>query len=352
MGQTLSGSFAFEQVTNAAGEKIVRVGIADVSLSLAGGLVTRQPGQRPLRAHAGRRRGDDLRGRRRRVPGVSFGGSFALSINNTSTAVAAELQGRRGDALAEPARPGPTCGSKAPASGSTVLGQRLTGDFSVEQITIGRGTDGLPGTADDERAVKIAIANASLSLGDGSKNFLTLTNGSGQFLIVDTNGPTTAGGARRPAERDGRAAERAGRLALRRPQLELNTTNTEVDETFVVGGFPTQLHLDTGNYVRVSGSGVQLTVAGQRLSGNFTFERDTTVPTAPVVRVTFSDVELGLGDGTTDFVRVTDASGQLTLTSAGIYGRFAASVAVDVPGVTVHRLLHGEAEHDCERRRA
>ena len=70
--------------------------------------------------------------------------------------------------------------------------------------------------------------------------------------------------------------------------------------------------------MRVSGTGVQLSVFGQTLSGNFTFARDATVPAAPVVTVSFSNVELGLGDGTTKFVRITNASGNLASTASHV----------------------------------
>src|SRR5207302_2948667 len=122
----------------------------------------------------------------------------------------------------------------------------------------------------------------------------------------------------------------------------VNTTGAAVDEVFFVNSFANTLHLDAGNYVRVTGTGLTLTIAGQTLSGNFTFARDTTVPAAPVVTVSFTNGELGLGDGTTKFVRITNATGSLTLISSGLYGTFAAAVAVDVPNVSFDGSLHVE----------
>ena len=68
------------------------------------------------------------------------------------------------------------------------------------------------------------------------------------------------------------------------------------------------------------------------------------IPAAPVVSVSFSNVELGLGDGTTDFVRATDGSGTFVLGSAGLYGTFRANVAVDVPGVSFNGNLRVEID--------
>src|SRR5262249_44707016 len=45
--------------------------------------------------------------------------------------------------------------------------------------------------------------------------------------------------------------------------------------------------------------------------------------------------ELGLGDGTTTFVRVTGANGQIVLTSAGMYAYLEATVTADIPDVSV-----------------
>ena len=54
-----------------------------------------------------------------------------------------------------------------------IAGQRLAGDFSFEQVAVAGGN-----------AVRIAVANASLALGDGSRNFLVLSEGEGAFLIL------------------------------------------------------------------------------------------------------------------------------------------------------------------------
>ena len=53
------------------------------------------------------------------------------------------------------------------------------------------------------------------------------------------------------------------------------------------------------------------------------------------LEITLSDVELGLGDGTRDFVRVSNGGGALVIVGSEVYGRFSGSLTVDVPGVGV-----------------
>ena len=405
LGQLLTGSFSLEQVTTALGLKAVKLAVSGISVSLAGGLVSVHQGFGLFVITPQGIGGTISAAVGVSVPGISLGGTFALSINTTGLPVAQSL--KVGNATISVNLPsGPYVRLEGIGVRLDVLGQRLSGDFAIEQITVGKGLDGLPGTFDDLRAVKISIAHGSLSLGDGTKNFLSLTNGQGAFLLLPvltvpaiasiTSAGVGGGGTLTRTTGSwlsagltvGRRVEITGltgswvvgsvsalelelvgtdvlatapsapliltslggftgrigaTVALQNVpdvslsgdlKLEINTTGSAVDQTFVVGGFPSRLQLDAGVYVRVIGEGVGLTVAGQQLSGNFSFERDTTVPTAPVIRVSFSEVELGLGDGTRTFVRVTQGQGDLVLLSTGIYGRFGGSVAVDVPDVT------------------
>ncbi|MCX5671120.1 MAG: hypothetical protein NTU94_07360, partial [Planctomycetota bacterium] len=53
------------------------------------------------------------------------------------------------------------------------------------------------------------------------------------------------------------------------------------------------------------------------------------------LKISLSNVELGLGDGTTDFVRITDGGGSLVARGSEVYGRFTGLVAVDIPQVTL-----------------
>jgi hypothetical protein len=78
---------------------------------------------------------------------------------------------------------------------------------------------------------------------------------------------------------------------------------------------------------------LQLGVLGQTLQGDFTFDKITTGANAGALKVTAANVALGLGDGTTDFVSVTNGSGAFVLTNTGLAGKLAATVELNVPDV-------------------
>ena len=91
------------------------------------------------------------------------------------------------------------------------------------------------------------------------------------------------------------------------------------------------------SYLQVTGTGVSFTIGGQTLTGNFAFTSG-----AGVVNLNLSNVTLGLGDGTTNFVNVSNGNGTLSIVSSssannnqgGVYGQFGGNVAIDVPGVS------------------
>ena len=137
-----------------------------------------------------------------------------------------------------------------------VAGQRLSADVSIEQLTTSAGP-----------TVKLALANVNLALGDGKQDLLTLTGGSGFWLI-----------------RSGGVAGRVqGTVALQNVPgvtlqgtlgLEVNTTNADVNETFTLNGFETKLEIAASRKFAVSGTGVTLALAGVSLSGDFVFTKD------------------------------------------------------------------------------
>src|SRR5690606_16785416 len=174
-------------------------------------------------------------------------------------------------------------------------GQRLSGDFAFQQIAIDPGTDGIPGTPDDLKAVRISAANVALAFGDGQVSFLSVSEGSGHLLMLPVPGGAT--GATR-----GIAGRLQAKVGVNVPGvsvrgdlvLEVNTTNREVDEVFFLGGLPIELRLEAGDYVRVAGQNIAVDVVGQTLRGNFGFQR-VTDSRGTVVNVAFDRVELGLG---------------------------------------------------------
>ena len=138
----------------------------------------RRLGGHQRRDRSGARRGHAEREPHRHGRPAARGGSFALKIDTAAPYL------------------------KVDAVGVTVRvgGQRLSADVSVEQLTTANGP-----------AVKLALANVNLALGDGKQDLLTLTNGSGNWLILSTRRRRSRPGHGRAAERPGRDAHRHAR---------------------------------------------------------------------------------------------------------------------------------------------
>ncbi len=324
LGQTLTGNFSFDR--NATGE--VTIAATGVGLSLAGGAVAITDGSGALVLGGG-----GLAGRiggtvALNVPSVTFGGTFTVAINTRAAAVERVLTvGEDEVVLSLPA--GPYVRVEGTGVTLTILGQTLGGDFSFERVT---GADGLPVTA-------IAARNVTFTLGSGSYG-VKLTHGTGAFLVTSA----------------GIAGELSGTVALTLPAgvsftgdfaLAVNNTNAAVSTSFQVGGESITLDLVAGPYLRVEGTGVELSILGQTLTGNFAFERVHSLGAnglvdAPgvtganadsdIIRIAATGVTLNLGGG---LLTLTNGSGALLLTAAGVAGDLGGSVALNVPGVTL-----------------
>ena len=177
-----------------------------------------------------------------------------------------------------------------------------------ERLPEHRGPE-VRGSFSFQRAGTVTTVTASgveIALGDGSHNVLTLSNGSGQLTIAATGITGTI----------------SATAALNVPGATLAAT--------------LQLTI-AGTSVTVRGTSVTLTVAGQSVTGNFVFSKS-----AAEVIVSFDHVVIGLGDGTTDFVTISQHDGQtgtLSLRATGITGSFAADVKVNLPGVSLSGSL-------------
>src|SRR5262249_17531525 len=96
-------------------------------------------------------------------------------------------------------------------------------------------------------------------------------------------------------------------------------------------------HAGSSAFVAVTGTGVQLNLLGQTLSGNVAIQRD---PAG--LRVTASNVTLELSDRAGNasprgppLLRVTNGSGDVVVSSSGVSGTIAGTVQLLVPGVSL-----------------
>jgi hypothetical protein len=330
-GQTLSGDFSFEQVQKAPGQKVIKIAIANAELHLGDGttdFVVVSAGTGSFLVTPAGLAGQLSAELEVKLPGIDVDGKVTVAINNTNAAVNELFTiGSGADAieinLALPAGPyvrvevaGRNVGEPATL---TVLGQTLTGNFAFEQVTNAAG----------QRVVRIGVSQVGLRIGDGSNDFVVLSDGNGAFVLT-------------PAGMAGRIEATvsipligfSGTLGL-----AINNTTARVNERILVNGETLVVDLPAGPYLRVEGTNISLSIAGQSLSGDFSFERSTSTPTTggaarTVVRVAAANVSLRLGNGTTDFVRVSDGRGALLITPAGLAGTISATVELNVPGVT------------------
>ena len=289
VGQELSGSIVVER----SGTEL-KLTVTDGAINLAGGAVKVEAINGNLTLAPARVSGTLSATLAVSAGDLQLGGSFALKIDTAAPYL------------------------KVDAVGVTVrvAGQRLSADVSIEQLTTSAGP-----------TVKLALANVNLALGDGKQDLLTLTGGSGFWLI-----------------RSGGVAGRVqGTVALQNVPgvtlqgtlgLEVNTTNADVNETFTLNGFETKLEIAASRKFAVSGTGVTLALAGVSLSGDFVFTKDTNK-----TRLDISNAEIAISSGTTRLIAVTIATGFLELatspgkTTGGVTGSITAAITVDIPNV-------------------
>src|SRR5207247_609601 len=343
LGQTLSGDFAFEQVTSLGANgvpnggddiEVVRVGATNVTLALGDGatdVLTVSSGSGAIFVVPGRVFGEITGTVALAVPSIWLTGAFKLQFNTGAVAVQETL--RVGVVPVQVQLPaGPYVRVAGTGVGVSLLGQTLTGDFAFERtvdtgttpanglpagpyVRIEGGATGSPVTLNalgqqlrgrfvfeettnslNQRIVRVAASGVEMSFANGS---LVVRNGDGVLLFLPSG---TAG---RLSADVGLAANTG--VALRGSFApEFNTTGQAVSQPLRIGANTTNLDPPAGPFLRVSGQGVSLVVAGQTLSGDFAFEQITLGPGPNVfdpaddihaLRIAATQVSLSLGDG-------------------------------------------------------
>ncbi|HEX5858381.1 MAG TPA: hypothetical protein VFY91_09765, partial [Microbacterium sp.] len=346
-GQTLSGTFMFEQVTGSGADKlagtsddvkVLRIAATNVELFVGddGGTAGDEGDDTGMRLSAGTAL--------LVLTAEGFGGSISatadirLSADIVATAtVSVEISNMRrtvggkivpvavdetfsvgGQSLTLSLPKGPYL--KVSATGLSLLigGQRLTADVSYEKATTSLGADGALDAApggDDTVSTKIRFANVGLRLGTPDRDIVIVRDGSGGFDIIAKSGSTPGG--------------IAGRIEA---TVELLIPGVTFTGTLEVRINTTTLArtLDNGAVIAagalaVAGLDITLEVAGQRLTGDFAFEKSA----AGEITLALKDVKLELGDGTQPYVTVTIAEGLLLVKREGIVGAVTAGIAIN-----------------------
>ena len=133
----------------------------------------------------------------------------------------------------------------------SLLGQTLTGNFAVDQATDARGA----------RDIRIAASGVSLTLGDAP---ISVSNGQGSLIVAGS----------------GVAGQFSADVTTSIPNvtfngnfgLAINTTGTAVNQVLTAGNQSIALDLPAGPYLKVSATGLNLSILGQTLTGDFAIE--------------------------------------------------------------------------------
>ena len=241
------------------------------------------------------------------VPGVTFGAGLSLAVNTTGAEVGTTLVvGETSTRLDLPA--GPYLRFDGTAVTLTVLGQSITADVAVVRT----GT-----------TTTIGLRRVSLGFATSGGYGAALTQGSGVLVVGAT----------------GVAGRLAGQVSLILPAgvsargtlaLALNTGTSAVSAALTVGGEDVAVDLPAGPYLRFEAEGLELTVGGQRLTGDFSVEKIGTV-----VRLAGAHLSLDLGG----LLTVREGSALVLLTGTGLAASISGTVALTVPGVQIGGTL-------------
>ncbi len=315
LGQTLTGNFAFQQMNDGAGNPVTLITADHVSLSLGSGstpAVSVTNGHGYLVITSAGIAGSLSATVALNVPGVSFSGTFGISLNQTSMAVNETLTlGTQTVNLTEPA--GPFLQVSGQGLTLNIAGQTLTGNFAFEQVT----------DASHNQVIRLAASNVSLNLGNGTTNFVQVTNGQGSFLLTSA----------------GFAGQLSATVVINIPGVTvtgtfgvaINNTTAAVNDTLTLAdGSTVTLNLPAGPYVHVTVTNASLTILGQTLSGNFSFERTLDASGNPVILVSGSNIGLTLSLNASNYLQVSNGTLEFLVNSAGVAGTVSGTVSLNV----------------------
>ncbi len=321
LGQTLTiAEFNLTQVTLADGSRIVTVGVTNAKLTLTGlGEFMLNGNLVVTKAGMGAKFG--VTANLQLGEGITVTGGLEIRINTAATPIVLNdgpktqlpagqylrIEGKTVEIRIDVNDPSAT-------TDDIVVG----GSLVVEQTTNATG----------QKRTLLAFSGVKVSLGPDFPE--VLKGASGVFLIQPTGiAGQLQGTVQLPSNLPFSLQGTFG--------FAINRTTVLVNESVTVGGQTLTLNLPVGPFTRIAGTGVRLVVAGQTLSGDFAIELSGTTKL-----ITAKNVSISLGDGTTDVVRVTNGSGSFLIDPPGhpgIAGKLAATVALNIPGITLEGTL-------------
>ena len=204
------------------------------------------------------------------------------------------------------------------------MDQVITGNFLVEAGSFGGQT-----------VVKVALFNASMTLGDPNDPFIDIPDADGGF-IISAQGVSASLTINNPAFNI--PGIDAG-ITFDSIHLEFNSVPAPVQETFVVvdelgDDLTVELDLVAGPFVRVVllGADINFNVGGASIlvEGDFLFDQTTNADGTKTTRIGATNVEIdlaaeGLGEGS-----FSNGQGGFIITSAGLAGVLSGNADIGV----------------------
>ena len=115
-------------------------------------------------------------------------------------------------------------------------------------------------------------------------------------------------------------------------ELKINNVGVAFDRDVTVEGDVVDLDLPAGPYTKFEGTGLELKVAGQTLSGDFSFEKEANGD----VRGAVTGGALKIKSGDKELIDLSQISGGFEMSSEGSYGALQVGGSTfTVPGVTL-----------------
>ncbi|MGV3771328.1 MAG: beta strand repeat-containing protein, partial [Verrucomicrobiales bacterium] len=245
------------------------------------------------------------------IGGVQLSSDASFKLNDTNAAYNSTVT-INGSPLVISAPAGPYLRLEAIDTSLSILGVGMSGDFAFEKKQTNVGA---------EQVLTVAASNLEFSLGDTVNDLLTINGGTGAF-ILDENG--LAG------EATVSVALGVGGLTLSGAfKVQINNKVTAVSETVVVGGSPISVNVPAGPYLKITGTGVTLSIGGLSLTGDFSFEERTTAGGDQVIRVEAHNVNFNLG---TNLLTATNGEALFIITNAGMAGAGQIDIGLNVFG--------------------
>lgn len=245
------------------------------------------------------------------IPVLDISGTFAVEVNTTGLIINDTITVNGEDVLIST-----EAGNYLQIQGDDVvvelLGIGLTGDFYFEN----RETD-----TGGERVITVAANDVNFIMGDLGTDLVTLSNGSGFFLITDDG---MAGEATIDYAVDVfglAAASGTGTLVVNQLAVPVNE-----DVDFISG--TETINVPVGPYLRVDTINTSLTILDSVVTGDFSYEQKTTGDGDEVVSVAVANAKVELRQLGVTLMELTGGSGYFIFRDEGMAGSASGTVTV------------------------